>query len=98
MALMASWMSLDVCGSFRYVEERIVVCESLSLISMRSRSAVFLPMPGTFARMEAFFVCIASWSPEILMLLMSATAVFGPIPDTDISISNRSRSSLVRKP
>lgn len=70
---------------------------NLSRISMTSRSAVFLPMPGILLRRRTSAALMARWKALISMCPMMATAVLGPMPEMVMRVSKRSLSSLWRK-
>ncbi len=62
------------------------------------RSAVFLPMPFTDARRFALPSAMASWRSPIVRPESTASASFGPTPETVVTSSNISRSRSVAKP
>ena len=61
-------------------------------------SAIFFPIPETFVRCDVSPLEIALLSAETELIFKTFRAVFGPIPEIEITISKNFNSSSLRKP
>ena len=93
--------SLDAAGVGSVMPTRPMSSGSLvktSCSSTRSLCAFFLPTPGTVAMRASSCVATTVARDAGVSVLRTASASFGPTPDTPTRRSNTARSSRLQKP